>query len=156
MAAAAALLVDEVEMKAADLDPLDVFGKAEAEHRPGQIEQLEDMLLGDDLGQRPVGRGLAGNRAGADELEASIKSDRTGGSPGGYQLVESRQQLFVAERSVEALIDLGLEVGDHCERRSRRRLHLAHRPIDVGAIEAPVEGNHLPVQSVQRAEAQIA
>ena len=36
VAAAAAVLVDEVQVVAADLDPLDVGGEAEAEHRPAR------------------------------------------------------------------------------------------------------------------------
>ena len=101
MAAAGAVLADEVEVVAAHLDPLGVVGEAEAEHRPRYVRQLEDVLLGDDLGQRPVGRALARHRAGADEIEAPVEADRAGGSVRRDQLVEPGQQLGVIERAVD-------------------------------------------------------
>src|SRR5262245_46818280 len=77
VAAAPTALVDEVEVVAADLDPLGIAGKAEAEHRPRDVVEIEDPLLGDHLGQRPIGRMLARDRAGAHRLEAPVEADRT-------------------------------------------------------------------------------
>ena len=76
VAAAAAVVADEVEVVAGDLDPLDVGGEAEAEHRAGDVGELEDVLVGDDLGQRPVGRRLAPAPSG----RGPARSGRRGGS----------------------------------------------------------------------------
>ena len=85
MAAATAVGIDEVQVVAADLDPLRVAREAEAEHRPGDVVELEHVLFGDDLGQRPVGRVLARHRAGPDRLEAPVEADRAGAAPSGIR-----------------------------------------------------------------------
>src|SRR3954447_5210691 len=79
VAAPRPVLVDEVEVPAGDLDPLGVLGEAEAEHRPVRAIQLEDVLLRDDLGKRPVGRLLARYRSRPDRLETPVDPDGTGG-----------------------------------------------------------------------------
>src|SRR5215217_3143335 len=71
VAAALARLVDEVQVIAGDLDPLDVVREAKADHRACDLGELELALLGDDRCQRAVGRALAGDRARADALEAA-------------------------------------------------------------------------------------
>src|SRR3954470_7871818 len=73
--AARPVLGDEVEVPAGDLDPLGVLGEAEAEHRAVDAGQLEDVLLGDHLGQLPIGRLLAGDRSRPDQLEATVDPD---------------------------------------------------------------------------------
>ena len=71
-----AVLVDEVEVVAADLDPLGVVGEAEAEHRPGDVGQLEDVLLE----RRPrSAAGRAGSGA-APSGHGPARSGRRGGS----------------------------------------------------------------------------
>ena len=157
VAAAAAVGADEVQVVAADLDPLGVAGKAEAEHRPLDVGQLEDVLVGDHLGQRPVGRALARHRAGADEREAAVEAQGAGGGPGGDQLVEAGQQLVVrALGRRQPLVDRRLEAGDDRERRPLPRADPVDPPVDVGAEELAVERDHLAVEVVQRAEAEVA
>ena len=114
------------------------------------------MLVGDDLGQRPVGRGLARHRARADQLEAAVEADRAGGGAGRDQLVEPRQQLLVGEPALDPLVDRRLEAGDHGERRPLPGPDRVHVPVDVGPVEAAVEGDHLAVEPVQRAEPEVA
>ena len=92
VAAPRPVLADEVEVVSADLDPLAVVGEAKAEHRPGDVLELEYVLLGDDLGQRAVGRLLSGHRTGANQLEAAIDPHRPRRGSGRDQLVETRQR----------------------------------------------------------------
>src|SRR6476646_1412064 len=61
VAAPRAVLADEVQVVSADLDPLAVVGEAKAEHGSRDVLQLEYVLLGDNLGQRSVGRLLSGH-----------------------------------------------------------------------------------------------
>ena len=156
MAATAAVGADEVQVVAGDLDPLDPGREAEAEHRPLDVGQLEDVLFGDNLGQRPVGRALDRHRAGADQLEAAVEAERAGAGARRGQLVDPRQQLLVLERPLEADVDLGLEAGDDGERRPLGRRHRVDAPLDVGAEELAVEGDHLAVEAVDRPQAEVA
>jgi hypothetical protein len=105
VAAATAVLADEVEVVAADLDPLGVVGEAEAEHRSRHVDELEDVLLCDDLRQRSVGRALARHGTSADELEAPVDADRAGGGAGRDQLVELREQLVVLEWTADLRVE---------------------------------------------------
>ena len=102
MAAAAAVVVDEVEVVAGDLDPLDVGGEAEAEHRPRDLAQLEDVLVGDDLGQA-AGRAATG--AGTERARTSSKrpSRRIAQeeAPAGASASSAGQQLLVGERPLD-------------------------------------------------------
>ena len=70
---------DEVQVIAADLDPLCVVGEPEADQRPLELAQLEHVLVADDLGERPVRRQLARDRARADDLELPVDADRAAG-----------------------------------------------------------------------------
>ena len=115
------------------------------------------MLVGDDLGQRPVGRALARHRAGADQLEAAVEADRAGGGAGRDQLVEPRQQLArgraapsirastVGSNRVTTANGVRASGGDRVD-----------RAVDVGAEELAVEGDHLAVEPVQRPQPEVA
>jgi hypothetical protein len=61
----------------------------------------------------------------------------------------------VLERSRHLSVDSRLEAGHHRERRQLLARHLPHRAVDVGAVEATVERDHLPIEPVQRAEPEI-
>src|SRR3954447_16201456 len=54
--AAQPVLTDEVQVPAAHLDPLGEGGKSKADDRAVRVRELEDSLVRDDLGQRPVRR----------------------------------------------------------------------------------------------------
>src|SRR3954452_4273500 len=83
MPTASAIDIDEVKVVAGDLDPLGVYGEAEADQGPLDRGELEDALLRDDLGQRTVGRLLARDRTGADVVEMAVDPDSAGGRSGG-------------------------------------------------------------------------
>jgi hypothetical protein len=56
----------------------------------------------------------------------------------------------------QALIDRRLETGDDGERGALLRVDPLDPPIDVGAEELAVERDHLAVEVVESAEAEIA
>jgi hypothetical protein len=114
------------------------------------------MLVGDHLAERTVGRPLAGNRARPDQLELAVHPHRRGARTRRHPLVEGGNQGVVVERAVELELDLRLEPDDDRERRQGAWLNLVDRAVDVGPVEAPVEGDHLSVERVQGAEAEIA
>jgi hypothetical protein len=118
--------------------------------------KLELVLFGDDLGQRPIGRVLAWDRAGPDALEGAIEPDGAGGGARRNQLVEAGEQVAVGQRPVDLPLDRRLEAGDDRERGPLRGRHRVDPALDVGPVEIAVEGDHLAVQPVQRAEAEVA
>jgi hypothetical protein len=94
-----------VEVIAAHLEPSGIVGKAEADHRPGGVVEVEDPLFGDDLGKRPVGRTLARHRARMDELELTLDPQRAGGGAGGNAGIEGGAEVLVAERLGELEVE---------------------------------------------------
>ena len=62
----------------------------------------------------------------------------------------------MGERPVDRRLDRRVELDDDRERRPLVRTDRVDRPVDAGAVEAAVEGDHLAVEPVQRAEAQVA
>jgi hypothetical protein len=154
---AAAVGAGEVQVVAGDLDPLDVGGEAKAEHRPLDLGQIEDVLVGDDLGQRAVRRVLPGDRAGANAGEAAVEANRAGGGASGDKGIEARQQLFVAELVVrQALLHRRLEAGDHRKRRPLLRRNPVEPAVDVGAEELAVDRDHLAVELVEGPQPEVA
>ena len=123
---------------------------------PATSTQLEHVLLGDHLGQRPVRRLLGGDRAGADQLEVPVEADRAGRGSSRHQLVEPGQQRSVVERALELDVDGRLEPRHHRERRLRRGRNRVDPALDVGSQELAVEGDHLAVEPVQRAQPEVA
>ena len=82
-----------MEVVAGDLDALDVLGEAEPEGGARNVLQLEDVLVGDHLGERAVGRLLSRHRAGPHRFEATVDPQRAGSRPFGQPLVDQRRQL---------------------------------------------------------------
>src|SRR4051794_5258731 len=147
--AARPVLGDEVEVPAGHLDPLGVLGEAEAEHRAVDASQLEDVLLGHDLGEGPVGRLLSGNRSCSDEFEAPVDPDRARGRLGGYAAVDLGEQPVMVERALEVEADGRMEGDDDREGSQLIRRYLGDAALHVGPVEAAVDGDHLPVQMVE-------
>jgi hypothetical protein len=146
-----------VEVVAGHLNALDVGGKAEAEHRPLDVAELEHALVGDDLGQRPVRRLLPRHRSRSHQRKAAVEAERAGGGALGDHRVHRPQQLLVrALRRRQPLVPGGLEAGDDGERRALARVDPVDSPVDVGAEELAVERDHLAVEVVERAETEVA
>ena len=62
----------------------------------------------------------------------------------------------MGEPPLDPRVDLRLEPGHHRERRLRPGAIGWTTPVDVGAEELAVEGDHLAVEPVQRAQAEVA
>ena len=139
-------LVDEVEVVAGDLDPLDVGGEAEAEHRARRPRRAR-RRAGRRRPRSAAGRAAsgAGPSGPGPARSAPSSADRAGGGAGRDQLVESRQQLLVGERPVDLRLDARLEPGDDRERRpllgrdlvGRRRRRRPGRSSPSSAIISP-------------------
>lgn len=62
----------------------------------------------------------------------------------------------MVERTVQRHGHVRLEEGDDRERGQGGVRHLLDRPVDVGAVEASVEGDHLAVERVEGSQAEVA
>src|ERR687886_2232542 len=105
VSAAASIGADEVEVVAADLDSLGVVREAKADYGSLGAGELEYVLVGDDLGQRPVGPGLPGDRSGPDALEGAVDPHGPRRSSGGDVAVELAEQLFVGQWATDSELD---------------------------------------------------
>ncbi len=74
---------------------------------------------------------------------------------GGDQPVELGEQLIVLQRPVDLSIERGRKAGHHRERCLRLGSHFGDVPVDIRAVEATVEGDHLAVQPVKRPQSQV-
>jgi hypothetical protein len=97
----AAIVRDEVEVEAADLDRSAVLRETEADEGAVYVVKLEHALFGDDLGQRPVGRLLARYERARTSSKWSSDPQGAGGRVRRQHAVERGQQLGLAERTIE-------------------------------------------------------
>ena len=86
----------------------------------------------------------------------AIEAQGAGGRPRRQRPVERGHERGLVERLVERELDRGGKGDHHGERRARRRLDLGDPAVGIGSVEAPVEGDHLPVEGIQGAEADVA
>ncbi len=114
------------------------------------------MLLGHHLRQRPVGRVLARDRACAHALELAVDAEGAAGIRVGGDRVELAQHPLVGDRPLDRPLERRLEPGHRGERRPLARRDLLDQAVDVGAVEAAVERDHLAVERVQGPEPEVA
>jgi len=100
MAAARAVLADEVQVPAAHLDALGVGREPKTHHRSLDVGESEHVLIRDDLGERPVRGLLAGNRTGLHQREAPVDPNRAGDGVGRDPHFDRREQRIVIRRFV--------------------------------------------------------
>src|SRR5687767_7932766 len=91
-----------------------------------------------------------------DQLEVAVYPDREGGAGIAGEPDQLTQQIFVVERRFDLMLDLRLEPSHRREGRERLRVDLAHPAVHVGAVEAAVERDHLPVERVEGPEAEVS
>ncbi len=119
------------------------------------VRQLEDLLVRDDLGERPVRRLLARHRSGPDSSKRpSILTAQEARRP------ESAGRPRPAARHGRSS-PRGRSRPPGRTERPRRRGSARWRapgdvPVDVGPVEAAVDGDHLAVEMVERAEPEVA
>jgi hypothetical protein len=132
--------------------PSGVGGEPKAHHRSLHVGEPEHPLVRDDVGERPVGRLLARDRTGLHEREPAVDPNCRGGDIGGDPPLDGLEQPVVVQLFLEAEVDVGIEGDDDGERRVLGGGQLIQPPLDVGSVEAPVEGHHLPVEVIDGAE----
>jgi hypothetical protein len=109
----------------------------------------------DDLGEGRVRLALAGDAARLDVLEAAVEADGAARGLVADEPVEEGAEAVEVRRRGERPGDGRLEEGDDGERRARPGLDLVGPPVRLHLVEAAVEGDHLPVERLERPEAEI-
>src|SRR5262249_60006211 len=99
---------------------------------------------------------LTRHRARVYALEAAVDADGARRRVVGDELVDPSEEVLIVDRGGQLEIRRGLERDDDRERRAALALDLVKRPVELGAIEAPVDGDHLPVERVQRSEPEVS
>ncbi len=158
MPAVLALGVDEVQVIPLSLQPARVVREAEADDGAGHVGQLEDVLVREHLEQRADTAG-------------------TGAGPSGPGPRSNSPSILIAQLRLRVCGDLV----DPCQQVGRRRSAASSssssegsnqamaangvrsvgstsvdQAVDVGAVEATVERDHLAVERVQRPEPEVA
>ncbi len=100
-----------------------------------------------------------GSWRGTDRARTSSKrpSIRTAhvALPAGIRAVDLPQQPVVVERPLQIELEERAERDYDGERRALRAREVVDPAIDLGAVEEPVEGDHLAVEVVDRSQAEI-
>ena len=136
---------------------LGVGREAEADERRVDVVQLEDLLLGDHLDERPVRGLLAGHRPRADALEAAVDAHRVDDRrAAGEVRVGDLEQLGQRPRPVDRDPHVGRERDDDRERRALGRRYGPQRAVDACGAGDAVDDDQLAVEPVERAQAEVA
>ena len=146
-----------MQVVAGDLDALGVVGKAEADDRAARRRELEHVLFGDDLGERPVRRLLA-RAPSARERGSKSPSIRTAHDAGrrrpGLERRASRSAWASGPSSsltrpgsnhvtaANGVLATGRDGGDVA--------------VEVRSQYLAVDDDHLAVEVVERAEPKIS
>ena len=99
---------------------------------------------------------LAGHRTHLHAIEAAVHADGVAGAAGRQARVQQAEQLVVVERARHREPDIGIEEDHQREGRPLLVRHPADGPVHRGLEELAVEGHHLAVARVQRAETEVA
>ena len=147
---------DEVEVVTGDVQTLRVIGKPEADETTRDIVKLEGGLVFDDLYEGWVGLALAGHAARLDVLEARIHPNcGAHGSPtdNPVQMVTKSPEVH---RRGKCLGRIRLEVGNHGERGPGPPFDSVGSSVGLYLVEVAVQADHLAVEGVERAQAEIS
>jgi len=147
---------NEVEVVAGDIQTLRVVGKPEADETTRDIVKLEGGLVFDDLYEGWVGLALAGHAARLDVLEAPIYPDS------GAYCSPTDNPVHVITKALEAHLygeppgEVRLEERHYGERGPRLSVDGISPPIRPYLVEGAVQADHLAVERVERAQAEIS
>ena len=147
---------DEVEVVSGDVQPLRVVWKPEAHEAARDLAKLEGRLILDDLYEGRVGPALAGHAARLDVIEASVHPDGATRRATTDDLVQVVTKGLEIHRHGKRSRRIRLEDGHHGERGSSISVDGIGSTIRLYLVEAAVETDHLSVEGVERAEAEIS
>src|SRR5215210_711041 len=147
---------DEVEVVAGDVQTQRVVGKLEADETTRDTAKLEGGLVRDDLDEGWVGLVLAGHAARLDVLEVSVHPDSAAHGSVTDNPVQVVAENLEVHRRGEYLGHVRLEDGHHGERGPHLSVDRVSFTIRLYLVEAAVEADHLSVEGVERAKAEIS
>ena len=156
MPAAAAICRKKVQVIAGDTDPLHPRRAPEADQRAAHVMELKHGLRLRCFCQRRIRQVLRRHATRAHMPECAIDANgarAVGGHDGGIEL---RSQLREVGNGERRRAHGRLEIGYGRERRAARRINRQHTPIVAHLVAAAVQGDHLPAERVERADAKVA
>jgi len=146
----------EVEVVAGGVQTLGVAGEAEADEAARAVVELEGGLMFDDLREGRVGLALAGYAARLDVVEVPLDPDGVARGLAAHEQIQARTERLEVQRRGERLGQVRLEEGHDGERRPHPSVDGVGPSIRLHLVEAAVEGDHLFVQRLERAQTEIS
>src|SRR3954453_8689226 len=143
-----------MEVVTGDVQALGVVGEPETHEATPEVAQFEDGLVLHALQERGVRFVLAGHAPGFDVLEAPVRPDGAADARVEESVYAGTEAGEI--RSVERSGQVRLEKGHDGERWLRAPIDRLHRSVGSYLVEAAVEGDHLPIQCLERPEAEVA
>lgn len=156
MPADATPVVDEVEMPSRRIHAPQIVRHAEADHAALHVAQVDHVLAGDHLAQRPVRRTLALDAAYPHVRETPVDTrqvEQVGRDDPHVERPRQRPEIL-HRRQLEPLVRP--QPLDHGERGRRGGRQRAHATMCIGMVGHPVEDDHLALQRTDRAQAGVA
>ena len=156
MAAALAVIGDEVFVVAGNVNALHMLRRAKPHQYPFALVEAENGLVVEHVGHRPVGRRLARYGAGMGVAKMAVDTQGAEQIIGGDLPVDNVVQLFAADRFIKRFAVLRLKPGHH--REGRTLLHAGFAGAAVGAqlVNLAAKRDQLAVQFIKGAQAEIA
>ena len=145
-----------MEVVARHVQAFDIWRQAEADHRAGDVLQMEFRLGPGYFRQRPVGFVLGRNRAGVHGGE--IAGDQHCGKDVlvGDGLVNQPADVGIGVRAGQGDVPFRLEAGDGRERRGQLVWRCDGPAIGADLVDDALVEYHFAVQAIERADAEIA
>src|SRR5215207_1131331 len=151
----APVLADEVKVVARHVEPPDTVRETEAREAAPDPVKLEGRLVLDDLDEGREGLVLPWHAACLDVVEVTVNPNGVAHGPVFDDQIqvgtEGRKVLYGGKR----LEKIRLEEGHDGERGLAPTVHPVSTSVRPHLVEVAVEGDHLTVQRVERAETEI-
>jgi len=145
-----------VEVVSWDIEALGEFRCPDANHRTGGIGKLEDRLILDCISQAWIRLLLLGNTPGLDVGEGPVDPHCIESIPGGQLLIQLAGKLCEVAGISNCYVLIGFKVG-HCGKgRGHIALHRIGHAVRLNLIVIPVQGDHLTIERIEGAYAEIA
>lgn len=156
VAAAAAVVGNEVFVIASHADALHVIGRAEADQRAAPLMEREGRLLFYRFQHWAVRPFLTRYGASFDMAELTIDPHRAEQVRRGDLFIDALVQLRLGDRPIELLADAGLEKGDDGERGFLLQTGRAGAAVGAQLVYFLIERDQFAIQMIEGAEAEIA
>ena len=155
MAAALAVIGDEVFVVAGHVNALHMLRRSEPNQDPLALVEAKNRLVVEYVGHRPVGRRLARYRAGMGVAKMAVNTQGAEQIVRRDLLVDDVVQLFAADRFIERFAILRLKPGHHRERRTLFHTGFAGAAVGAQLVNFAAKRDQLAVQFIKGPEAEI-